>query len=115
MRGADAQDDRVPGRSDDMLILKGVNVFPTQIETAVCGVPGLTPHYQITVWRERGLRKINVVCERAPDSTPDDVGRIRDDLSKSIKDNIGVTFPFEIAEPGTIPRSCGKAVRILKK
>jgi phenylacetate-CoA ligase len=106
---------RVRGRSDDMLILKGVNVFPTQIETAVCGVPGLTPHFQITVWREGGLQKINVVCERAPDTAPDDVGRIREELSNSIKRNIGVTFPFEIAEPGTIPRSYDKAVRILKK
>lgn len=106
---------RVRGRSDDMLILKGVNVFPTQIETAVCGVPGLTPHFQITVWRERGIQKINVVCERASDTTPDDVGKIQDELSNSIKRNIGVTFPFEIAEPGAIPRSYDKAVRILKR
>ncbi|MDR3165007.1 MAG: phenylacetate--CoA ligase [Synergistaceae bacterium] len=106
---------RVPGRSDDILILKGVNVFPTQIETAVCTVPGLTPHFQITVWRERGLQKINVVCERSPDTTSDDIARIQDELSESIKRNIGVTFPFEIAEPGAIPRSYDKAVRILKR
>jgi phenylacetate-CoA ligase len=106
---------RVRGRSDDMLILDGTGVFPTQIEAAVCGVPGLTPHFQITLRRERGLRTIDVICERARDTTPGDVARMRDELTDSIKRNIGVTFPFEIVEPGTIPRSHGASVRRLRK
>jgi phenylacetate-CoA ligase len=104
---------RVRGRSDDMLIFHGVNVFPAQVESAVCSVPGLSANFQITSWRERGLEKISFVCERSPETKPEDVEPLRRALSHTLKSTIGVSIPFEIAEPGTIPRSDGKAVKVL--
>jgi phenylacetate-CoA ligase len=106
---------RVRGRSDDMLIYHGVNVFPSQVEAAVCGVPGLTANFQITAWRERGLENLSFVCERAPETRPDDAVALGIKLSHALKSSIGVSIPFEIVEPGSIPRYEGKAARVLKK
>ena len=106
---------RVHGRSDDMLIVSGVNVFPSQIEAAICKVPGLTPNYQITAWRENGIQKVSLACERAAESSLADVREMERVASKCLKQEIGVTIPFSIMEPGAIPRSEGKAVRILKR
>ncbi|MDR3280917.1 MAG: phenylacetate--CoA ligase [Synergistaceae bacterium] len=106
---------RVRGRSDDMLIFHGVNVFPSQVESAVCGVPGLTPNYRINAWKERGLQNISLECERSPESSGDDLPRMEHELSKAIKQSIGVTIPFEILAPGIMPRGDNKAVRIRKK
>jgi phenylacetate-CoA ligase len=105
---------RVRGRSDDMLILHGVNVFPSQIESAICSVPGLTPNYQITAWRENGIQNMSLVCERTPESSAADLPEMEKNTVKSLKQIIGVTIPLKILEPGTIPRSEGKAVHILK-
>lgn len=106
---------RIRGRSDDMLILHGVNVFPSQIEAALCKVAGLTPNYQITAWKENGIQEMNLICERTPESSADDVREMEKEASKSLKQSLGVTIPFRIMEPGAIPRSEGKAVRVLKK
>ncbi|MDR1650825.1 MAG: phenylacetate--CoA ligase [Synergistaceae bacterium] len=106
---------RVRGRSDDMLIFRGVGVFPSQVEAAVCVVPGLSPSYQIRAWKENGLQNISFVCERAPDARPDDMPRAADELAKSVKNVTGAAIPFEILEPGGIPRSDGKTVRVLKQ
>ena len=106
---------RVRGRSDDMLILNGVNVFPAQIEAAICKVPGLTPNYQITAWRENGIQKMSLTCERNAESDSADIHEMEKAAAKSIKQDVGVTIPFSIMEPGTLPRSEGKAVRILKR
>ena len=106
---------RVQGRSDDMMIYHGVNIFPSQVEAALCSVPGLTANFQITTWRERGLEELNFVCERAPDSQSADVSELERKLAHTIKNSIGVSVPFTIAEPGAIPRTDGKAVRIVRK
>ena len=106
---------RIRGRSDDMLILNGVNVFPSQIEAAICKVSGLTPNYQITAWKENGVQKMSLACERTPESDAADIHEMEKSASKSLKQSVGVTIPFSILEPGAIPRSEGKAVRILKK
>ncbi|MDR3077057.1 MAG: phenylacetate--CoA ligase [Synergistaceae bacterium] len=106
---------RVRGRSDDMLIYHGVNVFPTQVEAAVCSVPGLSANFQITAWRERGVENMSFVCERAPGMGPEMCGELERKLAHTLKNFIGVSLPFEILEPGSIPRSDGKAVRVLKK
>lgn len=105
---------RVRGRSDDMLIVSGVNVFPSQIEAAICRVPGLSANYQITAWKERGVQRMSLACERTPDSTPEEVHTISRNASKYLKQALGITIPFNIMEPGSIPRSEGKAVRILR-
>ena len=106
--------DRICGRSDDMLIVSGVNVFPSQIEAAICKIPGLTPNYQITSWKERGVQKMSLACERAAGTSSDNIQGLVRDASKYLKQALGITIPFTIMEPGTIPRSEGKAVRILK-
>jgi phenylacetate-CoA ligase len=106
---------RVLGRSDDMLVLHGVNIFPLQVEAAICSVPGLTPNYQISVWRENGVQNVILSCERTPESRPEDVSEMEKNLAKEIKQSIGVTIPFEILAPESIPRSENKAVHILKK
>jgi len=105
---------RIRGRSDDMLILHGVNVFPSQIEAALCKVRGLTVNYQITAWKENGIQQMSLTCERGPDTSELDVHDLERQAVKSLKQSIGVTIPFRILEPGAIPRSEGKAVRVLK-
>ncbi len=105
---------RICGRSDDMLILHGVNVFPSQIEAALCQVSGLTANYQITAWKESGIQQMSLACERAPETSAQDVHHLEKMASKSLKQALGVTIPFSIMDPNAIPRSEGKAVRILK-
>ncbi|MDR1136865.1 MAG: phenylacetate--CoA ligase [Synergistaceae bacterium] len=106
---------RVHGRSDDMLVFHGVNVFPKRIEAAVAGVPGLTANFYITVRKERGLQNLKITCERSAESKPEDRETMEKSLEKSIKNSTGVSIPFEIVEPGSVPRIDGKAIRVLKK
>ncbi len=103
---------RVSGRSDDMLIVRGVNVFPSQIETEVLKVDGLTPHFQIHVDRSANLASLTVRVERDPSGRrpPGDLAAA---LSAHIKNNIGVFAEVVVAEPGTVPRSAGKAQRVV--
>ena len=104
--------ERVTGRSDDMLIVRGVNVFPSQIEAEVLRVDGLSPHFQIEVDRSANLAALTVRVERDPAGrrTPEDLAAA---LSAHIKANIGVTAQVAVAEPGTVPRSAGKAQRVV--
>ena len=102
---------RITGRSDDMLIVRGVNVFPSQVEAEVLKVDGLTPHFQIQVDRSANLAALTVRVERDPAARrpPDDLAAA---LTAHIKDNIGVSVQVAVAEPGTVPRSQGKAQRV---
>ncbi|MDR2779892.1 MAG: phenylacetate--CoA ligase [Synergistaceae bacterium] len=106
---------RVRGRSDDMLIFRGINVFPKQIEAAILGVSGLTANFRITVCKTRGLQDLSIVCERSAESKPEDIDAMTRALKKSISNSTGASIPFEIAEPGSVPRLDGKSSRILKK
>ena len=104
--------ERISGRSDDMLIVRGVNVFPSQIEAEVLKVDGLTPHFQIEVDRSGNLAQLTVRVERSP------AGRrsgdeLADELVGHIKGNIGMTVDVIVAEPGAVPRSAGKAQRVV--
>ena len=98
-----------------MLIYHGVNIFPKQVEAAVCSIPGLTANFQITSWRERGLENLSFVCERASDAKSDDTSELERKLAYTLKNSIGVSVPFTIVEPGSIPKSEGKAVRVIKR
>ena len=102
---------RITGRSDDMLIVRGVNVFPSQVEAEVLKVDGLTPHFQIQVDRSANLAALTVRVERDPAARrpPDDLAAA---LTAHIKDNIGVSVQVAVAEPGTVTRSAGKAQRV---
>ena len=104
--------ERISGRSDDMLIVRGVNVFPSQIEAEVLKVDGLTPHFQIEVDRSGNLAQLTVRVERSPSThRPED--DLAGELAGHVKGNIGVTVDVVVAEPGAVPRSVGKAQRVV--
>ena len=102
---------RVTGRNDDMLIIRGVNVFPSQVEAVMVGFPGLAPHYQLVLTREGALDSLTVEVEQAPDFTGDRA-RKAEDVVHHIKSLIGVTCKVVLKAPGEVPRSQGKAVRV---
>lgn len=103
---------RITGRSDDMLIVRGVNVFPSQVEAEVLKVDGLTPHFQIEVDRSANLATLTVRVERTP-STSRPPAALAAALAAHIKDNVGVSAQVAVTTPGTIPRSAGKAQRVV--
>jgi phenylacetate-CoA ligase len=105
--------ERITGRSDDMLIIRGVNVFPTQIEERVLQQPGLAPHYQIRVSRKGQLDILTVQVERNADVADTDTEKIAQALKKDIKDFVGVSAGIEVCDPGQVARSEGKAVRVI--
>lgn len=105
--------DKITGRSDDMLIIRGVNVFPTQIEERVLALTALAPHYQIRVAREGQLDVMTVQVEKTVGATDLDSDAIANDLRKGIKDYVGVSATIEVCDPGSVARSEGKAVRVI--
>lgn len=105
--------ERISGRSDDMLIIRGVNVFPSQIEAEVMKVDGLSPHFQIELTRT-GHRNAMVVHVEPDEGTVVDDSEIGEALVRHIKHNIGITVPVVVREPGSLPRSLGKAQRVVR-
>ena len=109
---------RVTGRSDDLLIIRGVNVYPSQVEAFLVGFPGLAPHYQIVLTRDGPLDAMTLEVELAtPLATlapPDEtfVAKIAGDVRSHIKSMVGVTCDVVLKAPGEVPRSQGKAVRV---
>jgi phenylacetate-CoA ligase len=105
---------RVTGRDDDMLIIRGVNVYPSQVEAVLVGFPGLAPHYQLVLSRAGALDEMTVEVELAPESPHASADRARkaDDVRQHLKSLIGVTCHVEVKAPGELPRSQGKAVRV---
>jgi phenylacetate-CoA ligase len=108
--------ERLTGRSDDMLILRGVNVFPTQIEEALLATDWCGGHYLIELTRDERLDQMTVLAEARPEfwGAPDLAGRA-ERLVAAIKNTIGVTTRVIIQAPGTIERSAGKAKRVIDK
>lgn len=105
--------EKITGRSDDMMIVRGVNVFPTQIEEQILAVDGLSPHYQIELFKKGNLDSVKVNCEVAGSGVDrEDATR---QLQKRIKDMIGISTQIAILDEGGIPRSQGKAQRVLDK
>lgn len=105
--------EKITGRCDDMLIIRGVNVFPTQIEERVLRQPGLAPHYQIHISRQGHLDVLSVAVELTPDAASADAEGIVERLQKDIKDYVGVSATIQVGKPGDVPRSEGKAVRVI--
>ena len=105
--------EKIHGRSDDMIILRGVNVFPTQVEELLLRVPGLSPHYQLVRSRPHRLDELTVRVEARPDCAADERVSLATRLGALIKENIGVTVHCDVVEPGTVQRSEGKAQRVL--
>jgi phenylacetate-CoA ligase len=106
--------EKITGRSDDMLIVRGVNLFPTQIEELILRVPGLSPHFQLVLSRPKRLDELTVRVEARPDAaTADERSRSEEQLAGLIKENVGVTAAVDVLEPDLIERSAGKAQRVL--
>lgn len=105
---------RVTGRDDDMLIIRGVNVYPSQIEAVLVGFPDLAPHYQIILTREGALDAMTVEVELAPGRAMAEQERTQKarDVAHHIKSLIGVTCRVAVRSAGELPRSQGKAVRV---
>jgi len=105
--------ERVTGRTDDMLIVRGVNVFPTQVEELLLRVPGLSPHYQLVRTRPNRLDELTVRVESRADVAPGDRVGLGDRLRALVKDSVGVTVSCEVLAPGLLDRSQGKAQRVV--
>jgi phenylacetate-CoA ligase len=103
---------RVTGRNDDMMIIRGVNVYPSQVEAVLVGVPGVTPHYQIVLTREGALDVMSIEVEMAPSTSAGELQNIANDAIGQIKSRLGVSCGVVIKAPGEVPRSQGKAVRV---
>ena len=106
---------RVTGRSDDMMIVRGVNVFPTQIEEQILTIAGLAPHYQIVLTRAQRLDAMEVMVEALPDAGGDGRAALAARLAARIKSLVGVSAVVTILDPGGIERSQGKARRVIDK
>jgi len=104
---------RITGRTDDMLIIRGVNVFPTQVEELILGDRRLAPHYVLEVRREGRLDTLTVVVEPASTSDAAATEAAAEQLGRRIKDRIGVSADIRAAETGTVARSIGKAKRVI--
>ncbi|MDO3379944.1 phenylacetate--CoA ligase family protein [Geoalkalibacter halelectricus] len=108
--------ERLSGRSDDMLIIRGVNVFPSQIESILINIEGVEPHYQLIVDREDNLDSLEVQVEVNERTFSDEI-KVLQELSnrirKEIKDLLGVTCKVRLVEPKTLARSEGKARRVI--
>ena len=111
-----ARIERLSGRSDDMLIIRGVNVFPSQIESVLFTIKGVEPHYQLLVDREGTLDTLEVLVEVDEQTFSDEVRKLQQlsgMIQKQIKDLLGVTCKVRLVEPKTLARSEGKAQRVI--
>lgn len=110
--------DRITGRTDDMLKIRGVAVFPSQIEKALLKMDGIEPHYQIIVTRPQHLDEMEVQVETSPELFSDEVKElvgIKKKIENFIHNEIGLRVTVTLVEPRTLPRSEGKAVRVIDK
>jgi phenylacetate-CoA ligase len=109
---------RISRRSDDMFIIRGVNVFPSQVETALLEVEGTVPHYQIVLTRDHGLDQMTVEVEVTPEVFSDTVRGMEDlraRIGRAIEHVLGIRVGLRLVGPHSIPRSEGKARRVIDK
>ncbi|MEL7465349.1 MAG: phenylacetate--CoA ligase PaaK [Pseudomonadota bacterium] len=104
--------EKVTGRSDDMMILRGVNVFPSQIEEQLMKVADLAPHFQVELTKPDRMDVMTVITEATGDG---DSAAAAAQLKQLVKDSIGVSIEVDVRAPGGAPRSQGKAVRVIDK
>src|SRR5215831_10991831 len=107
--------EKITGRSDDMLIIRGVNVFPTQIEELILKSSALAPHYQLEITRPQNLDELTVLVERATGTGAATGEAAGAQLAQKIKNLIGVTAEVRVVQPGGVERSTGKAKRVIDK
>ena len=107
--------EKIKGRSDDMLIIRGVNLFPSQIESVLLGIPGVGPHYEITVTRENYMDKIEVAVELIDDSALENFGeleKLRRSITSKLRTVCQLDIPVKFVSPNTLKRFEGKAKRV---
>src|SRR4051794_30516887 len=105
--------EKVTGRTDDMIILRGVNLFPTQIEELLLTLPALSPHFQCVLRRPGTLDEMSVRVERRTSARPEDGAAAGSELERLVKATIGVSVAIEVVDPDSIERSVGKMRRIV--
>ncbi|WP_318211640.1 phenylacetate--CoA ligase PaaK [Streptomyces sp. SJL17-1] len=105
--------EKVTGRSDDMIILRGVNLFPTQIEEIVLRTPAVAPHFQLRLTREGRLDALTVRAEARAGATGEQRAEAARTIAAAVKDGIGVSVAVEVVDPETLERSVGKIKRIV--
>ena len=110
--------ERIMGRTDDMLIIRGVNVFPSQIEEVLVNIKGIEPHYQIIVERTGTLDQLEVQVEMDENLISDEIKRLEileNKIRSEIESLLGIKVKVKLVEPKTITRSEGKAKRVIDK
>ncbi len=105
--------EKVTGRTDDLIILRGVNVFPTQIEELVLRTPALSPHFQLVLTRPDRMDEMTVRVEVRADATAETCAAAADELAGAVKGSVGVTVAVEVVDPDTLERSVGKLRRVI--
>ncbi|MGZ4224222.1 MAG: phenylacetate--CoA ligase family protein [Solirubrobacteraceae bacterium] len=100
------------GRRDDMLIVRGVNMHPSQVEHVLLSVDGAAPHYRLIVERTSAMDELTLECEPAAGANADDLAAR---IARQLREHMGIRFEIAVREPGTIPRSEGKAVRVVDR
>ena len=104
---------KLGGRRDDMVIVRGVNVYPSQVEHLLLGVDGVAPHWRLIVERTGLMDELSLECEpAAPDGDRD---RLRRTLERNLREGLGVRVTVSVLDPGGVPRSEGKAVRVVDR
>lgn len=103
---------RVTGRNDDMLIIRGVNVYPSQVEAHLLGLPDIEPHYQLVIQREGSMDTMTIEVEASSGVSVEDYPVIAKRTADHVKTMVGVTCRAVVLSPGEVPRSQGKAVRV---
>ncbi|MGW3073390.1 MULTISPECIES: phenylacetate--CoA ligase PaaK [unclassified Kitasatospora] len=105
--------EKVTGRSDDMIILRGVNVFPTQIEEILLRTPGVAPHFQLRLGRQGRMDSMTVRVEARPEASTERRESARAGIARAVKDGVGITVAVEVVDPYTLERSVGKIKRVV--
>jgi len=109
---------KIKGRRDDMLIIRGVNVFPSQIETVLLNIPEIAPHYQLIITREKHLDKLQINVEITEETFSDEVKKLEElekKVEEEIESSLGLDVEIKLVEPKSIERSMGKAKRVIDK
>jgi phenylacetate-CoA ligase len=101
---------RVRGRIDDMLIIRGVNLYPSEVERVLLGVADVAPHYQLVVDRPAAMDELTVVCEPAPGAA---TTGLQQRIERALREETGLSMRVDLVDPGKVPRSEGKAVRVI--
>ncbi|MBB4893640.1 phenylacetate-CoA ligase [Streptomyces olivoverticillatus] len=105
--------ERITGRCDDMVIVRGVNVFPSQIEEILLRTPGVAPHFQLRLTREGRLDRLTVRAEARPEAAPQQRTAAAEAIARQVKDGIGISVTVDVVDPYSLERSVGKIRRIV--